>query len=87
MLLEQSIEVLKANRPSFRQTMLGEAIDVAIDTLGKQIPTMVVAKKASIQNLDIAPESVIGYDYFCPNCDEELVVPVDTCKCGQKLKW
>ena len=87
MLLEQSIEVLKANRPSFRQTMLGEAIDVAIDTLGKQVLKTVEVRKASIRNLDITSESVIGYDYFCPTCGDELTVPVDTCKCGQKLKW
>lgn len=43
-------------------------------------------RKASIRNLDITSDP-LGYDYFCPTCGDELTVLVDTCKCGQKLKW
>lgn len=79
-----AIETIKSNYPPEQYTMLREALDLAVESLKKQIPTSPIMRGWS--------------PALCPSCETELSESVGDgyykhhtllkyCGCGQKLQW
>ena len=72
----EAIEVIKSNRPTSGYVLLNEALGIAINALGKQIP-----------NEPIIDSYCLFTSYTCPVCRHEVELSDYYCRCcGQKIR-
>lgn len=83
MIEQEALNQLKLNRPT-AYTELRNAIDVAIESLEKQIP-----KKIVINNISKTSWTKATIKYSCPCCDRVIGFNgLNYCfVCGQKIDW
>lgn len=87
--VREAIEVIKANYPTIGYYMLRESLDIAIETLEKQLP-----KKTRENGMQDGLIRKIKY-YTCPTCGNCLLTEMMNERqntsycwdCGQKLDW
>ena len=87
MIESRAIELLEYIREigngesSYNGCAQGIALDMAIQSIKKQIPTQPLRVPTD--------DSCLYYELRCPNCDAYMsgLVEMHHCKCGQALDW
>ena len=64
-----------------------EAIVYAISALEKQILKKPIKKNSICYAKTIDGQEYYAFDYFCPNCNEQIKRTEHHCICGQALDW
>ena len=76
----EAIEVIKSNRPTSGYVLLNEALETAINALGKQIPKKPHKNFEKFSGVWCSCGKYLGKGYFV----DKLSYCTD---CGQKLDW
>lgn len=63
------------------------ARELAISALEKQIPKKPIKKNPICYAKTKDGQERFAFDYFCPNCNEQIKRFEHHCKCGQALDW
>lgn len=78
--IDEAIEWLYDLKHDIIYDEQAEALDMAIDSLGKQKPKKPIIKEwISIDDVEL--------EYHCPTCGEVLVCSPERCECGQRIDW
>ena len=64
-----------------------EALLTLKDALEKQIPKKAIKKNPICYEKTKYGQEYFAFDYFCPNCNEQIKLSEHHCKCGQALDW
>ena len=62
-------------------------LKVAINAIEKQIPKKPIKKNPICYERTKDGQEHFAFDYFCPNCNEQIKITEHHCKCGQALDW
>ena len=76
----EAIEVIKSNRPTSGYVLLNEALETAINALGKQIPKKPHKNFEKFSGVWCSCGKYLGKGYFVEK-------PSYCTDCGQKLDW
>lgn len=63
------------------------ALVMGQNALEKQIPKMPIKKNPICYARTKDGQECFAFDYFCPNCNEQIKQFEHHCKCGQALDW
>ena len=75
-----------------RYLLRGEApivkgVAMAMQALEKQIPKKPIKKNPICYVKTKDGQEYFVFDYFCPNCNEQIKPSEHHCYCGQALEW
>lgn len=84
---KEAIETIKSNMPTSGYQMLRESLDMAIESLEKQIPKKPRKQKGNCFGKGKSGEEYHEIILICPICGSKELKMGYPCKCGQTIKW
>mgnify|MGYP003300448400 CR=1 FL=1 len=78
---EKAIHILKTMREAQLNDKYSEALEAAIEALEKQIP------KRPDESYNGYSNGYPVWEFYCPNCGEEIDDTDHHCVCGQEIEW
>lgn len=64
-----------------------EGLRMGMEALSKQIPKKPIKKNPICYEKTKDGQEYFAFDYFCPNCNEQIKPSEHHCYCGQALEW
>ena len=66
---------------------IDRALQIAVKALEKQISKKVHKENPICYAKTKDGQEYFAFNYFCPNCNEQIKTTEHHCKCGQALDW